>query len=407
MTTRRALLQLAGLLSLAACDERPAATATRAPGDLLVVETTSGLTVVDAATGKAIMPAAPSIPTGDWTRLVRTDWTGKGTRLATYRLPGGEVVAGGTVHDRLEARVVSPDGRLVALASPKGPRSRTTIVVADGSGERVRVDLPGNLEPEAFELSGQVLFVLDYLPPTAPDRYRVRALDLRERVLQPLLTRTKSVVPPGAEEEMRGEGRQAVYDPVRQQLFTLYTHQPDHLHTRDLLAGARDSAPHVHAFVHTLHLIERWAYCIDLPEPFGERAAAGHAIALSASGNRLCVVDATTATVATIDPSALTVVSSKPLPAPLESGAASALLTEDGGTLIAGAGTKVLVHPFAGDPTRWSTQTPVRGLVLGGQGKLYAGQDGAVTTHELTNGQVLARTAVPGLVAIRHVIPRT
>ncbi|GAA4677821.1 hypothetical protein GCM10023263_11060 [Phytohabitans rumicis] len=388
-------------MSLAACDERPAPAAA---SDRLIVETTDGLAVVDSTTGRATVPAGPSVVTGDWTRLVRTDWTGKGTRLATHELPGGEVVAGGTLRDRLEARVVSPDGRLVALASPKGPRSRTTVVVADSSGERVRVDLPGNLEPEAFDATGQFLFVLDYLPPTAPDRYRVRAIDLGARALQPLLTRTKSVVPAGAEEEMRGQGRQSVYDPVRGQLFTLYTHQPDHLHTRDLLAGARDSAPHVHAFVHTLHLTERWAYCIDLPEPFGARAAEGHAIALSESGNRLCVVDATTATLATIDPTALNVVSVRPLPAPLDTGAATALLTNDGGTLVAGAGTKVLVSPLSGSPTRWSTPTAVRGLALAGP-RVYVGQDGAVTAHELTNGQLLGRTPVPNLVAVRHVIP--
>ncbi|MFD0741297.1 hypothetical protein ACFQ1L_04590 [Phytohabitans flavus] len=230
------------------------------------------------------------------------------------------MVAGGLVRDKLEARVVSAEGRLVALASPAGPRSRTTIAVADGSGERSRVDLPGNLDPEAFDVTGQYLFVLDYLPPTAPDRYRVRALNLRSGALEPLLNREKAVLPPGAEEEMRGQGRQAVYDAGRQQLFTLYTHQPDHVHSRDLLAGARDDAPHVHAFVHTLNLGARWAYCIDLPEPFGVRAAERHAIALSGDGQRLCVVDAVTSTVAVIDPTGLNVVSTMPLAAPTGEG---------------------------------------------------------------------------------------
>ena len=104
------------------------------------------------------------------------------------------------------------------------------------------MELPGNLEPEAFSAAGERLFVLDYLPPAAPDRYRVRMVNLATGKLEPLLTPAKSVVPPGAEEEMRGEGRQAVYDAGRQLLFTLYTHQPDHLHTRDLLAGARPGA---------------------------------------------------------------------------------------------------------------------------------------------------------------------
>lgn len=413
MVDRRSVLQFAGLAGagavLGACDSGPAARPQPAPGDLLVVETEAGLAVVDAGTGQTTVPAAPSILTGDRTRLVRAEWTGKGTKLATHRLPSGEVVAGGMVHDRLEARVASAEGRLVALATPAGPRSRTTIAVADGSGERARVDLPGNLEPEAFDVTGQYLFVLDHLPPTAPDRYRVRALNLRSGSLEPLLTRAKAVLPPGAEEEMRGRGRQAVYDPRRQQLFTLYTHQPDHLHSRDLLAGARDSAPHVHAFVHTLHLGERWAYCIDLPEPFGVRAAERHAIALSGDGTRLCVVDAVTGTVAVIDPEALTVASTVPLPAQAGEGPTTAALSADARWLVVGGGDKVVVMPMgtSDKATRWSPASPVRGLALrDGAGKVYVGQAGAVTAHDLTTGRQLSRTEVPGLVSLHQAVAR-
>jgi hypothetical protein len=408
MATRRTVLQLAGVIAggvaLAACEDDEAPVTKSAPGDQLIVETTGGLSVLDAASGRVAVPAAPSIVAGDWTRLVRADWTGKGTRLATHRLPHGEVEAGGTVHDRLEPRVVSPDGRLVALASPAGARSRTTVVVADGSGERARMDLAGNLEPEAFDDSGQFLFVLDYLPPTAPDRYRVRAIDLRAKTLRPLLTRTKSVVPAGAEEEMRGEGRQAVYDARRRQLFTLYTHQPDHLHTRDLLAGARDSAPHVHAFVHTLHLTERWAYCIDLPEPFGQRAAAGHAIALSPDGTRLCVVESTAGEVAVIDPESLQITTTQTLPAPTGTGTAGAALTANGDRLVVGAGDQVVVAPFTGSAIRWSTPLAVRGLAIVDDRRVYVGQDGGVVGYDLTNGQPVSKTPVPDLVTLHHAL---
>jgi hypothetical protein len=210
---------------------------------------------------------------------------------------------------------------------------------------------------------------------------------------------------------MRGQGRQAVYDARRQQLFTLYTHQPDHLHSRDLLAGARDSAPHVHAFVHTLHLGQRWAYCIDLPEPFGTRAAERHAIALSGDGLRLCVVDTVTGTVAVIDPEGLTVVRTMPLAAPAGAGPgqASAAFTADGQRLVVGGGDKVVVMPMGGSgaPTRWSPGSQVRGLaLLDGTERVYVGQDGAVTAHDLTTGRLLSRTAVPALVSVRQAIAR-
>ena len=103
--------------------------------------------------------------------------------------------------------------------------------------------------------------------------------------MQPLLLRDKTLVPPGAEEEMRGEGRQAVLSPDRTRLYTLYLHQADHQHTRDLLPGrhAPDGTT-VHAFVHVLSLTEGWAYCLDLPAPFGEPAAGTHALTVSPDG---------------------------------------------------------------------------------------------------------------------------
>jgi hypothetical protein len=400
MMSRRAVLALT-VAGLAGCTGKQQTAARR--GDQLFVETEAGLSVVDAATGRATVPAAPSVVTADWSQLARAGWTGTGTTLSTHRLPDGTQVTGGTLKDRLDARVLSPDGRLVALTNPSRPRTRTTLVVADSSGERVRLDLPGYLEPEAFDASGTFLFVLDYLPPARPDRYRVRQIDLRAKAVQPMLTRLKVAVPAGAEEEMRGEGRQAVYDPLRRQLFTLYTHQPDHLHTRELVAGARDDAPHVHAFVHTLHLTERWAYCVDLPEPFGSRAAAGHAIALSADGSRLTVVDTTTGAYAEIDPAALTVTRTGNLPAPLDGGGtAAAVLTADGRRLVVGAGRKVLVVPSSDKPVRWSAGSEVRGLALVGDSRVYVGQDDEVTAHNAQTGEVVSRTSVPGLVALRH-----
>ncbi|MEH1124619.1 YncE family protein [Micromonospora sp. CPCC 206061] len=401
MTTRRAVLALA-LVGLAGCTEKRGEPTPARRGDQLFVETEAGLSVVDAGTGRTTVPAAPSVVTADWSQLARAGWTGTGTTLSTHRLPDGTQVTGGTLKDRLEARVLSPDGRLLALTNPSRPRSRTTLVVADSSGERVRLDLPGYLEPEAFDASGTFLFVLDYLPPARPDRYRVRQIDLRAKAVQPLSTRLKTAVPAGAEEEMRGEGRQAVYDPQRRQLFTLYTHQPDHLHTRELVAGARDDAPHVHAFVHALHLTERWAYCVDLPEPFGSRAAAGHAIALSADGSRLTVVDTTTGAYAEIDPAALAVTRTGNLPAPLDGGTAAAALTPDGRRLVVGAGQKVVVVPSSDKPVRWSTGSEVRGLALVGDSRVYVGQDGEVTAHDPLTGQVISRTQVPGLVTLRH-----
>ncbi|MBE1486155.1 YncE family protein [Plantactinospora soyae] len=451
-TTRRDVLRLTGALlagtagvgavtASAGCqfgsgdrDDAEAAGRKPTPREALVVELSDGkLAVVDAVTGRMLVQPAPAVVSGDGRRLVRVERPDGGTRLTSHRLPDGAAVSAGTLTGALTVRTISADGDLVALADDAGPghtpyrpgpRERTTIVVADGAGQRRRLELPGNLEPEAFDASRQALFVLDYLPPTAPDRYRVRVVDLASGQVQPLLTRVKAVVPEGTEEEMRGEGRQAVYDRQRNRLFTLYTHQPDHVHTRDRIAaatdptgaGARDDAPHVHAFVHTLDLTERWAFCVDLPAPFGERAAAGHTIALNRDGSRLYVADTGSGALATIDPAGLTVMDSvrfDALAGTAGSGnAVPAAATFDGaGMLLVGAGREVVgmaVTAGGGTDPRWSTPAEVRGLAGPPDGtRLYVGQPNAVLRVDAGTGTVRQRIDVPGLVALRQVIAST
>jgi hypothetical protein len=404
-------------MGVAACATREASAPPKplAEGDLLVVELAGGLAVIDTARNRPVVPAAAAVASPDWKTLVQTQDTAGATQLTARTVTDGKVVSTGKLRDQLQPRAVSPDGRLVALTTPpqvpaagagkmEAGRTRTTVVVADSSGERRRLDLAGNLVPEAFSVGGDLLFVLDYLPPAAPDHYRVRAIDLKAGQVQPLVTRAKELVPPGAEEEMRGEGRQAVFAPLRNILFTLYTHQPDHVHTRDLLAGARADKPHVHAFVHSLNLAEGWAFCIDLPAPFGEHPAAGHAIAISPADTRLVVVDAPGGAAALIDPTGLTVEWVSRFE-PMGAGEAAATLTADGERLLVGAGREVVMLPVhGGQPiARWKYDTPVRGLALSANGKgLYVGQTDQVLRQELAGNRLVSRTPTTGLVRVRH-----
>jgi len=264
MTTRRHILRLAAgvpaaatAAALSACAPSPAPTAPAggalpqgAGGELLLIRTSAGLALIDAGTGVAMVPPQTGVSACDLSAVATTREAGS-TTVVSVNSPHGfqyetKVAAG------LVPRAVSPAGRFVALANDGGAvgsttykpvgRAQTTIVVASRDGARPALVLPGCVEPEAFSSAGDRLFVLDYLPPEAPERYRVRVVDLTTGGYGALTTRDKQVIPPGAEEEMRGEGRQAVYVPNQRFLFTLYTHQPDHLHTRDLL-GARSDAP--------------------------------------------------------------------------------------------------------------------------------------------------------------------
>ncbi|HEX5598449.1 MAG TPA: hypothetical protein VFX61_20890 [Micromonosporaceae bacterium] len=432
MTTRRTVLHLAGgvaaglagggaFLAGSGCDvRRPAAGTTTQPmpqqenSDTLVVETAGGgVALLDASTGGMLVRPAPALISGDGRRLVHIEPEGSRTRLTSFRLPDGGKVSQAVLVEQLGGRATSVDGSLVALATPAGAgstpyrpgaRRSTTIMIADSSGQRTRLELPGNLEPEAFDDSGQVLFVLDYLPPMAPDRYRVRAVDLSTGQPEPLLTRLKTAVPEGAEEEMRGEGRQAVYDPRSHQLFTLYTHQPEHQHTRDLVAGARPDAPDVHAFVHTLNLGQHWAFCVDLPAPFGQQASAGHAIALSPARDVVCVVDATSGAAALIDPASLLVSATFRFPPPTAPVTPAVAVFDRDGTLLVGAGSEVINLSTANGRVlaRWSTESAVRGLVPAADG-LYVGQAGGILHVDATTGRLRRRIDMPALVALRHV----
>ncbi|MBX7267345.1 hypothetical protein KIF24_15810 [Micromonospora sp. Llam7] len=409
--SRRTLLTTlagAGAAALAGCDPTGAPAAGGRLPDPLLVQVDGGLGVlrgtdleviphgVATADGRLVHASAPD---GADTALWRID-AGRGTASERVRLPG-----------RWVPQTVSVDGSRVALTTeavsvtkerPAG-RDVTPVLIADAGGVRQRLRLPGNVVPEAFTSDLAGLFVLEWLPPNAPDRYRVRVVDLATGVPGPLSTRAKAPVPAGAEEEMRGDGRQAVLAPNRAVLYTLYTHQPEHQHTRDRISGRPGSD--VHAFVHTLNLEQRWAYCVDLPHPFGEGPTDGHAMAITPDGSRLYVADTTSGTVAEISTEDLTVRRTARLPA----GTGPAYAVADGDRLFlgagagAGAGAALRTVDLAGLVV--TTERPVRdaldGLVLSpDRARLYLAQHGAVTWQDPATGGELGRVAVPGLVGL-------
>ena len=250
-----------GALLVSAC--APARVTSVASNDLVLVSTSGGLAGVDWAERRVVYQASNALPSSDWSRLVTSGTDGK---LQVLDSRTGALQSSIDVPTGYVASAVSKDGRQVALSSSAGGSVRTRIVVADPSGRAAQrtFDLQGNYEPDAFANDNKHLFVLEYLPPEAPDRYRVRQLDLKTGSVSGIGSRDKSAVP---EEEMRGTRRMHALSPDGNTLYTLYTHQPGHLHSRDLAAGLTESRGDVHAFVHVLSLSEGWAYCLDLPQP--------------------------------------------------------------------------------------------------------------------------------------------
>lgn len=372
------------------------------PGDSLLVETDGGLALVETPSGRVLATARPAAAAWDGSALAGSTADGLNVLDSRGRVAYAVPDAGG-----LGPRVVSPGGERVALAtgaaSPYRPQGRTetTISIVGRGGELERLTLPGCVEPEAFGLQGNLLYVLDYLPPTAPDRYRVRMVDLTTKQYSPLLTRDKALIPPGSEEEMRGEGRQGVYDEAHALLFTLYTHQPGHEHTRDLLRGARADAPDVHAFVHTLSLDGQFAYCIDLPAPFGEAPASAHAIAIARLSGVPFVVDIAHATVAEIDPQELTVRRVVAAAFPASDGPATVAVSPDGSRVFVGAGSQihVLDRTTLAAVASWTPGGEVRGIVPGPQA-VWVGSPGSIAALDPASGAVRTRSAVPGLTSL-------
>jgi hypothetical protein len=190
--------------------------------------------------------------------LVRLD-PDTGDTIASWPLPSGT----------LSISAVSPGGNWVALTdrrpgygAPQG-RNATELVVFDrASGtETHRLELTGDLQPEAFSVDGQFVFALDY----RGDHYRVQTIDLSNGERYDTSSRDKTV----EREDMHGTSVRGVLSADRTLLATLYRNPGD---------------AHEPAFVHILDLQNGWAYCADLPPPFGTGPEGSDHIELTPAG---------------------------------------------------------------------------------------------------------------------------
>jgi len=374
----------------------PDAEATPRPaGALAVLRGPDGMRVIDLATRRTVAAAQAAIPSPDGRALVGTA-DGGAVALVDARTGASTRAAG---HHGLVPRAVSARGRLVALAAPDRPadggylapgRTRSTIVVSDTSGEKPgrTYDLRGNYLPEAFSADDTLLFLVEYLPAAAPDRYRVRQLDLATGDVAGVLGPLK--VP--LDEQMRGVGRMQVLDQPRAALHTLYR----------TIGTTR-------AFVHTLQLEGGWAHCIVLPEPVGAGRDAT-AIALAPDGT-LYAWDAVAGVLAVVDPLELTVRrtvairGTSPFPA---SDASAALTVAADGTVYASAGSRV--HEVDGrtlaERASWTATGTVTSLALTPDGRqllALAGSDLVVVARD--SQAELTRLPAYGATAIAAVLP--
>ena len=247
--------------------------------ELLYLGSRTAITAISPRSGHVRFQEAGAVPSRDWSVLYSATNDGTSTTLRTLDPTTGAELASRTLPGVLAVRTVSEDGAAVALSPPPPPGSDTyhpapkdptpLVIVRRGTPEPQVLSVPGNVEPEAFSLEGDALFVIDFVPPLAPERYRVARLDLGSGRVGDVRSNEEEL-----QEPMRGTARAQVMAPDGRRLYTLYT--------RD--ATATDPAE---AFVHVLDLEEQRATCVDLPAEFAVSQLG--ALAVSPSGTHLYV----------------------------------------------------------------------------------------------------------------------
>ena len=406
MTSRRNFLTLVGAgaaATLLGCAPDPRRDPTRpAAPDRLLVDTVGGLVVLRGGVADAVGPA---VATADGQTIFAVRSAGADTELRILSARTGEVTRSVHLPGRWTPSTGGAFGDVVALVAPGSiadaaypPAGRAGTSVLIVVGERVhRLDLPGNYTPDAFAQDATGLFVLDWQPSTSPEHYRVREVEISSGAVSALNGRDKQPIPPEAEEQMRGVRRNAVLGTDNSVLYTLYTHQPAPGSSSTGQAGWTDDA----AFVHTLHLEQRWAYCVDLPAPFGLDPNASHAIAADSDGSAVYVVDAAAGKVAVVGTESLRVQQVLDIP----KGDGSAYATFAAGTLYVATGTRVVA--IAGPSARPLPSLPgdALGLVSSVDGRrVYVGLPDAVVWYDAASFAELGRVAVPGLTGLRQAI---
>lgn len=367
---------------------------------LLVADETGAISLLDPETGEALFEVPGATVTPDRSALLTTATTGDHTVLES-RDPVTGLVTGSTTLDGgdLTVRTVSPEGQAVALMpGPRGEgiyepqaRKHTSLTVSYLDDRPSRTyDLPGNIEPEMFSYDETGLFVLEFVPPLAPDSYYVRRLDLATEEM------TDTGAPQvGLNPKMRGRARASVLHPEGDQLFTLYTLPQTGEPVFD--PAARDEP--LHAFIHVINLKEDWSFCTFLPEPIGTVDEATVGMGISPSGDEVVVVDPSTSTLARVDTSELTVIESLHVEKLRDADAQAAVAIAEDGPVYVGSGSMLLELSRPGlQATRaWSQAAPISGLSVSASGdQLRVGGGGAITLIDRSTGQETSVLRAPG-----------
>jgi hypothetical protein len=373
-------------------------------GQDLLLGSSNGVVSLNAGSGAVTFQGEGVPALGTWSSVFSTKLYEGHSMLETRDASSGKLVSSVQVPGELGVRIASADGSLVALMPPlphgtspwiPEPRARTQLTVADPSGaaEPRQFDLEGNFEPEAFSSDGKGLYLISFVPPTAPEAYRVAKLNIDTGKLSDVSTGVKGVI-----ETMAGTRLEQIADPFGAMLHTLYTTAPaayaDHAHE----AGQPVS------FVHMLSLVRGWAHCLALPKPMWGGDPDDQAMALSPYEDRLYVVDTAqnlVTEVDTADPGLLRT-------AKIDFGATGSAPTQASvspdGTLFVSTGNQVVaIDTGTLEQTRtWTMDAPVQGLGSD-EGHLYVATPGEVRVLDRAGEGDLGSITAPELSDVAYI----
>jgi DNA-binding beta-propeller fold protein YncE len=412
----RAVILVVLATTVASCSgqgNRTDASSGSVPSETLLLGTGDGPLAVDVPSGAVVVDGRGAVAGADGARIYTSAASGGTTVVHTIDTATGDEMASTAIRGRLDVRVVSYDGRRVAMMEPLRPgydawtpvpRSSTTIVIADptGAGETARYRLRGNFEPEAFSTSDSELFLIQYLPAQAPSVYRVTVLDVGTGDVRPAVGPFK-----GPAERMPGTRLEQVPAADGSKLFTLYTSARPGFAPHDAPVPANA----VVSFVHVLSLDEGWAHCIGLPKPLWGQPASVEAMALSPDDRRLYIVDADKGVVVVMDTESLDTSSPYRIRLPASGSHTTATVSPDGGTLFVGTdggdGVVTAIDTASLDVTRrWSTVGGVSGLGLSLDGtRLYVALPDRLEVLSASSGADLGAVDVGSPSPIRAISP--
>lgn len=277
----------------------------RVQAGLLLESEDGSISLLDEETGEIVYTAPSGAVSLDRSRVVRAQPNGSGTKVSVVSSASGAIESTQEIEGRWDVRAISPEGGAVALMAPRSPwsggalyapepRATTDIVVAYAADRApMTLHLDGNFEPETFSSDASALFVLEYDPPTDPQRYFVRQIDIATGEVSDVSSPEAEISP-----DMRGHAVAQVVAPTADRLFTLYAISDGE---EPVLDDHPDAAGEERwAFVHALDLDDESSVCIFLPPPFGTADDAAIDLALSPDGDWLFAYDGATGALARI-----------------------------------------------------------------------------------------------------------